>query len=205
MPMFTLTRRFDEAWTERDFEKMTRRAIAGLHWSPPVYWHRSYGIDQDGAVAGFCVYETESLRTIQQQQRICWVPFTEAQEVEEACGAASGRGRSEAPEGLSLFLVERTFEPRTLLAHIVRFNTSSQTDDVVWIRSFWDADRKHSRCIFAAHDAEAVRAAISNAPGCVAHILPVLEEHPSAWAEMYDQLGVPRSWEAEAEKTPSPV
>lgn len=200
MRLFALQRNFDPSWTDDDFERMMRRAIGGLHWDPPVFWRRSYGVDLPGAVRGFCVYESDSLRTIREQQNMCWVPFTDAQEVEEACGAAAGNGRYEPPEGASLFLVERTFERPMSLARLVESNVSAQRAEVIWVRSYWDAERRHSRCVFAAPDMVAVTAALES--GTVSFVAPVLEEHPSAWVDIYDQAGVPRSWEAEPDAAP---
>ncbi|MEO8541252.1 MAG: hypothetical protein ABI577_16040 [bacterium] len=202
MRLFALQRKFDEAWTDVDFERMMRRSIGGLHWDPPIFWRRSFGVDLPGPVVGFCVYETDSIKTIREHQNICWVPFTEAREVEEACGAASGHGRSEVPDGFSLFLVERTFERPCSLPGLTQANAAAQTDMAVWVRSFWDAERRTARCIFAACNAEAVGAAIKETPATEVAISPVLEEHPSAWAEVYDQAGVPKSWETDSAAAP---
>ena len=191
MPLYTLSRSFDPDWTEQDFDKMMRRAVAGLSWHPPVYWRRSYGIDREGPVEGFCVYQAETLRHIQQQQRVCWIPFTEAREVQEACRPGVGLGPFEAPDGQSLFLVERTFGEDMTLPCLVESNLSLAWGGVTWIRSFWDAQRKSSRCIFAAESSSRVAEAL----GGEVTVLPVVEGHPSELVEMYDQWGIEHSWE----------
>lgn len=201
MRLFVLQRNFDPDWTDADFDRMVRRAVGGLHWDPPVVWHRSFGIDVPGPVTGFCVYGSETLRTLLEQQRMCWVPFTEAREVQEACGDASGLGPCEPPEGTSLFLVERIFDAPALLSRVAQSNTAAQTGRVRWVRSYWDAERRHSRCIFAAPEARDIENAVCD--GTITAIAPVLEEHPSALADIYDQAGVPRSWEAPQELAPA--
>ncbi len=199
MRLFALQRNFDPEWTDEDFDRMARRAIGGLNWHPPVVWHRSFGIDLPGPATGFCVYESESMRNLKQQQQICWVPFTEVREVEEAAGAASGLGLYEPPAGTSLFLVERVFDAPVSLARVADGNRDAATDDVQWVRSYWDAERRHSRCLFAAPDAESVRDGLSE--GTVTLLVPVLEDHPSAWVDIFDRAGVPRSWERETTTT----
>ncbi len=196
MPFFTLWRSFDPAWTDEDFEKMHVRAISGLASSPPVYWHRSFGIDRPGTVQGFCVYEADSLRGIERQQRICWIPFIEAREVEEARAATVGLGPTTSPKGMSLFLVERSFPEPTSLTAIETANAQFQKSNVIWMRSFWDAERQLSRCIFAADSEEELQAALQGHAQISLEIAPILEEHPSNFADMYDTLGIRRHWEA---------
>ena len=182
----------------RTSRKCTSVQSPGLPASPPVYWHRSFGIDRPGTVQGFCVYEADSLRGIERQQRICWIPFIEAREVEEARGTDVGLGPTAVPEGMSLFLVERSFSEPTSLAAIETENARIQESNVVWMRSFWDAERQLSRCIFAAPTEAEVEVALRGGGQASLDVAPILEEHPSNFRDMYDTLGIRRHWEAMA-------
>lgn len=195
MPVFTLWRSFDPEWTDEDFAQMMRRAIAGGAWPTHICWHRSFGIDKESPVEGFCVYEAESLREIETQQRVCRVPFTEVREVEEARGPGVGLGPDAAADGHALYLAQRTFPTGFTFDDLVRTNAELASADVVWLRSYWDAENRSSRCIFAAASPGTVSRALASGFASAVDIQPVLSDHPSAWVAMYDQMGLPHHWD----------
>ncbi|MFN0146297.1 MAG: nickel-binding protein [Dehalococcoidia bacterium] len=65
-----------------------------------------------------------------------------------------------------------------------------------WVRSFWDDERKESHCVYwATEPAWLIRHARNSRIPCD-EVTKVGENHPSQWAHIYDDFGLPRHWES---------
>ena len=64
------------------------------------------------------------------------------------------------------------------------------------VRSFWGDERKESHCVYWATDPAQIttHARYSRIP--CDEITEVGENHPSLWAQVYDDFGLPRHWES---------
>lgn len=193
MPLYLVTRTHENAAAIIEDEWEMVRLIGSAHHEPRHDWIRSFGRNE----SGFCIFRGPDARELGIQQRLCALPFDEIREVEEVNGAAAGPGIDEAPEGWSLYLVERTFLDGAT-GRLIEVNGphAEGSQGVLWLRSYWDPERHLSRCIFAARTSAAVREAVMLSPVGIDRLTRVSTVHPSMWAEIYDRLGLPRHWES---------
>lgn len=193
MPLFLVARTHGNAAAFFGDEWEMVRLIGTAHHEPRHDWIRAFGQSE----SGFCIYRGPDARELGIQQRLCALPFDEIREVEEVNGAAAGPGIDEAPEGWSLYLVERTFLDGAT-GRLIEVNGphAEGSQGVLWLRSYWDPERRSSRCIFAAARRDAVREAVMLSPVGIDRLTRVSTVHPSMWAEIYDRLGLPRHWES---------
>lgn len=204
MPLYLVTRTHENAAAIIEDEWEMVRLIGSAHHEPRHDWIRSFGRNE----SGFCIFRGPDARELGIQQRLCALPFDEIREVEEVNGAAAGPGIDEAPEGWSLYLVERTFLDGAT-GRLIEVNGphAEGSQGVLWLRSYWDPERHLSRCIFAAARRDAVREAATDpsAPSAsLDGLTRVTTIHPSMWAEIWDRLGLPRHWEtSESDQAPA--
>lgn len=202
MALFTLWRTMPPM-TEIEGNSMQARAITGTWYEPRYLWQRSFGwLLDDGGSAGFCVYSGPAIGDLGWQQRMCAVPYDEIREVKEVTGAVHGPGMDVPPEGWSLYFAEREFGAAGFPAlETANHPWLEPREGVIWYRSFWDEGRQSSKCIMAAASPEEARLAFEEAGVALKRFQPVLTNHPSLWADTYDQLSLPHHWECEE---PSP-
>ena len=70
--------------------------------------------------------------------------------------------------------------------------------DLRWERSFWDAERKESACLYRAPSPDILRQHAELARISCDSIEQVVEAHPRDWEDVYDAYRVPKYWESEA-------
>lgn len=196
MAIFTLWRTMPPL-TEIEAKSMQARAISGTWYEPRYLWQRSFGwLLDDGSSSGFCVYSGPAGRDLGWQQRMCAVPYDEIREVRELTGAVHGPAIDPVPEGWSLYFAEREFGVLGLSGlEAANQPWREQRGGAIWYRSFWDEERQSSKCIIAAASIEEARAVFEEPGLPLKQFQSVLTNHPSLWAETYDQLSLPRHWE----------
>lgn len=204
MPLFAVWRDLDPSTPPGEREAMNFRTIAALLVSPGVQWLRSFVVDRPGDWRSLCLYEGPSADEVAYRSTYCQVPFREVRPVVEVLPSDYGLAiQPEADPDAPLFLVRRSMEPTISEDELeaLTFRAAgclSGFAGLRWERSFWDAERKESACLYRAPSQEILRQHAELARISCDSIEQVIEAHPREWEAIYDAYGVPKYWETEA-------
>lgn len=209
MPKFIVLREFPPNVSQSEGEANVARGITGSVHFPFVRWHGTYGVSTPERIHGFCVYDAPSFEAIAEHAHYCRVPFTEIREVAEVDPPTFPTVGVEDAPATRLFLVRRTMAPEIsdeeLEATSFRSaNCLTGFPGLWWERSYWDPERKVSRCLFRAPDARVVRAHAERVRIPCDSVEEAIFNNPADWAWLYDVLGLPRHWEQPEGETRRP-
>ena len=204
MQTYTLWRELDPAMDDAERESTTLRAIGGLEWYPDVRWLHSWVINEPERLQSLCVYEGPDRETVERASTRCRVPFVEVRETRLFLPDDYLADEQNRPlPGKPYFMITRQYpadlsEDELNAAAFRSGHCLAYEENIYWLRSYWDEERKFSRCIYQATDEERIRrhARIARLP-CDA-IDVVTEDRPENWAWAFDAMGMPHIWEAPA-------
>ncbi len=200
MARFIVLREFPPGLSQAQAEANVARGVTGSVHFPSVLWQGTYGVSTPERIHGFCVFDAPSLDVMAEHARYCRVPFTEIREVSEVDPRTFPTiGVEEAP-ATGLFLVRRTMAPgisdEELEAMSFRSaNCLTGFPGLWWERSYWDAERTVSHCLFRAPDASVIRAHAARVRMPCDTVEEVTFVDPAEWGWLYDVFGLPSHWE----------
>jgi hypothetical protein len=204
MALFTLERDMDAPDDDLGMENTMFRVI-GSAFLCNVHWLRSYNRVPSERILGFCVYESGSADSLQTASHTCGVPYVRIAEVEEVCAPGIGRGVDPAPEGYALMVVERIIPHHWTSATLREANEGiSRTNDVNWLRSYWEVGARRVRCVFVAASQECLAEALGDC-ATETRIFGAALNHPSQWARLYDSFALPHHWDQQLAPEEGPL
>ena len=202
MPTFAISRECDPALSLQEREMLTIQLIIGSSFMPSVHWIRSYAIERPDRLASVCVYEAPTKSILSTFSR-CWpVPFTEIREVRESLPDDFVAPESNrAPEGSRLYMIQRQFpadltEDELGAVGMRAAFCASMISGISWVRSYWDEERKFSRCFYRAISPAFLEDHARRTVMPVDAIDEVHESGPSSFSGLYDGFGLPLHWES---------
>ncbi len=209
MPLFLVVREFPPGLSEADSEANFARGITGSFHYPEVRWHGTYGVSTPDRIHGFCVFEAPSAGALLAHAQYCGVPFVEIREVAEVDPRTFPTVGVEVPAEGTLFLVERRMDPALSDDELEALSFRSANclagfPGLGWERSYWDAERKVSRCIFRSPASALVREHATRVRMPCNSVEDVTFVDPAAWAWLYDQFGLPHHWESSRAENGTP-
>ena len=206
MPRFIVLREFPPGLSQSEGEANVARGITGSVLFPAVRWQGTYGVSTPERIHGFCVFEAPSFETVAEHARYCRVPYTEIREVDEVDPRTFPNVGIDGSGVAGLFLVKRTFPPGVSdeeleVTSFRSANCLSGFPGLWWERSYWDIERKVSRCLFRAPNAGAIRAHAERVRMPCDTVEEVTFVDPADWGWLYDAFDLPRHWETAGAET----
>ncbi len=198
MALFTLWRELDHTMDEAERENMTIRSIGSLEWYPGVHWLHSWVIDEPGRLESLCVYEGPNQQKVEEASMRCSVPFVEVREAQIFLPGDYLADEWNQPLGdKPFFMITRQHaadltEDELNAAAFRSAHCLGFEQNIFWVRSYWDDERKSSRCVYQATGEGVIRAHAELARIPCDRIDRVTEARPESYAWAYDALGVPR-------------
>ncbi|MGD9934426.1 MAG: nickel-binding protein [Dehalococcoidia bacterium] len=203
MPQFIVLREFPPGLSQSEGEANIARGITGSVHFPFVRWHGTYGVSTPERIHGFCVFDAPSFEAMAEHAHYCRVPFTEIREVDEVDPRTFPTAGIEVPAYGSLFLIERRMDPALNDDELEALSFRSANclngfPGLGWELSYWDAERRVSRCIFRSPAPALIQEHASRVRVPCDSIEEVTFVDPADWGWLYDVFGLPKHWEAGA-------
>lgn len=199
MALFTVWRELNAGPLRDESDLLAKRSIALQKLAPDVVWLGSYVIETPARPASLCAYDAPDESRLESALARSALPAGEIRAADLFLSEDYIPDElNKMPPGGGMYIISRQFPPETSAeeveaaafrsAHCLGFDR-----DISWTRSFWDDERKFSRCIYLATSTEAIQLHARRARIPCDAIDPALEICPQDWEHLYlsEQLPIP--------------